>query len=151
MNIIYDSIARELSFPEIYPGVSRYFTLELNVTSYMIANSELRRADRRGAKPEHILYMAMKILRLRAVDCINETFRCVATTEMVTRRMLEDRQYFEECVEHDFAFLKSMPNSARYWQGKREELFAVIRQLVVPHSERQRDWMAKPYKDPAWP
>ena len=55
MNIIYDSIARELSFPEIYPGVSRYFTLELNVTSYMIANSELRRADRREARA-HIIH-----------------------------------------------------------------------------------------------
>ena len=132
MNIIYNSFAEELSFPEIYLGVGRYFPPELNVTSYMIANSELRRADRRGAKPEHILYMAMKILRLRVVDCIYKTFRCVAPTEMVTRRMLEDRQYFEECVEHDFAFLKSIPNSAQYWQGKRKELFAMIRQLGKP-------------------
>ncbi|GFV30001.1 hypothetical protein TNCV_3100781 [Trichonephila clavipes] len=35
------------------------------VTPFMIATSELRCVDRRGVTPQHLLYMAMKIMRLR--------------------------------------------------------------------------------------
>jgi hypothetical protein len=43
--------------------------------------------------------MAMKILRLRVVDGIYNTFRRVRENENITRRMLEDRQFMEECVK----------------------------------------------------
>ena len=36
----------------------------INLTWFMHATSEIRRKDRRGVTPEHILYMAMKIMRL---------------------------------------------------------------------------------------
>lgn len=74
LNKIFDSFAEELSFPEIYFGVGRSFNPSLSITPYMIANSEIRRSDRRGVTPEHILYMAMKKLRLRVVDGIYNTF-----------------------------------------------------------------------------
>lgn len=99
MNIIYDTHAEELSFPDIYFGVPRQFNLNVRVTPYMMATSEIRRSDRRGGTPQHILYMAMKILRLRVVDGIYNTFRCVANSEGITRRMIEDKQFLDECVE----------------------------------------------------
>lgn len=93
LNIIFDHFAEELSFPQIYFGVGRNFNPNLHITPYMIANSEIRRRDRRGVTPEHILYLTMKILRLRVVDGIFNTFRCVRETESISRRMLEDRSF----------------------------------------------------------
>lgn len=98
----------------------------------MIANSEIRRTDRRGVTPEHILYMAMKILRLRVVDGIHNTFRCVRATENISRRMLEDREFLDQCVEKNLSFLKSIPNSAQYWLSRKKDLFAMMRQLGKP-------------------
>lgn len=132
LNIIFDHFAEELSFPQIYYGHGRLFKPDIIVTPFMIATSEIRRKDRRGCTPEHILYMAMKILRLRVVDQIYFTFRCVQETENVTRQMLEDRQFLEDCMEKNLSFLKSIPNSALYWHSKRKDLFAMMRQLGKP-------------------
>jgi hypothetical protein len=81
MNIIYDKYAKELSFPSIYYGHPHTFSMNISVTPYMIATSEIHRRNRRGVTPQHILYMAMKILRLRVVDGIYNTFRCVRKRE----------------------------------------------------------------------
>ncbi|GFY21521.1 uncharacterized protein TNCV_1166691 [Trichonephila clavipes] len=67
INIIYDVHGEELTFPQIYYGVPRQFDLNVWVTLYMMATSEIRRTDRRGATPDHVLYMAMKMLRIRVV------------------------------------------------------------------------------------
>ncbi|GFV35194.1 uncharacterized protein TNCV_619911 [Trichonephila clavipes] len=72
INIIYDVHGEELSFPQIYYGVPRQFDLNVRVTPYMMATSEIRRTDRRGATPDHVLYMAMKMLRIRVVEVDTE-------------------------------------------------------------------------------
>lgn len=132
LNIISDEFAEELSFPQIYYGVGRMYNPNIRVTPYMIANSEIRRKDRRGVTPEHILYMAMKILRLKVVDGIRNSFRCVQETENICRRMIEDRKFLEDCVERNLAFLKSIPNSISYWISRKKDLFSMMRQLGKP-------------------
>lgn len=132
LNIIYDRHAEELSFPAIYYGQPRRFHMGVSVTPYMMATSELRRSDRRGATPQKVLYVAMKILRLRMVDGIYSTFRNVSTTENVTRRMLEDPEFLKEFVVQNLAFMKSVPNSVQYWASRKRDLFAMLRQLGKP-------------------
>ncbi|GBP70860.1 hypothetical protein EVAR_53524_1 [Eumeta japonica] len=132
LNIIYDRHAEELSFPSIYFGEPRRFNKGVSVTPYMIATSEIRRRDRRGATPQKILYVAMKILRLRMVDGIYSTCRNVSVTENVTRRMLEDTEFLKEYVVQNLAFMKTVPNSVQYWASRKRDLFALIRQLGKP-------------------
>ncbi|XP_047035800.1 uncharacterized protein LOC124641680 isoform X2 [Helicoverpa zea] len=132
LNIIYDRHAEELSFPAIYFGEPRRFNMGVTVTPYMMATSEIRRSDRRGATPQKILYVAMKILRLRMVDGIYSTFRKVPVTENVTRRMLEDPEFLKEFVIQNLAFMKSVPNSVQYWTSRKRDLFAMLRQLGKP-------------------
>ncbi len=98
----------------------------------MIATSEIRRKDRRGVIPQHILYMAMKIMRLRMVDGIYNTFRSATFTENITRGMLEDPEFLDQCLEKNFSFLKSIPNSVQYWHNRKKDLFAMVRQLGKP-------------------
>ncbi|KAK2578089.1 hypothetical protein KPH14_001322 [Odynerus spinipes] len=88
----YDEHAEELSFPGIYLDESRRFSQrvydqaanddsdddmrqEVSNTVYAMATSEIRCTDRRGVKPEHILYMAMKVMRLRLTDGMRHVFK----------------------------------------------------------------------------
>ncbi|GBO30294.1 hypothetical protein AVEN_112905-1, partial [Araneus ventricosus] len=81
------------------------------------------RSDRRGVTPHHILYMIMKILRMRIVDGIMSAFRCVLNMENVARKEIEDPAFINECVEKNFAFLKSLPpifHTLVFQRNKRE-------------------------------
>jgi hypothetical protein len=119
LSIIYDEHAEELSFLSIYMGQDRTFKTNVKVTPFMMATSEILHKDRRGVTPQHILYMAMKILRLRVSEGLYATFRCVGETEHITKRMTEDKEYPESCIEKNLSFLKSIPNSVQYWQQRK--------------------------------
>lgn len=131
LSIIYDEHAEELSFPGIYLGQPRVFKPGVRVTPFMIATSELRRKDRRGVQPQHLLYMAMKILRLRVTQGLQSTFKCAGTAN-ITRAQLRDKEFVEICIDRDLSFLKSIPNSVQYWFGRKKDLFAMMRQLGKP-------------------
>lgn len=131
LSIIYDEHAEELSFPGVYLGQPRVFKTGVRVTPFMMATSELRRKDRRGVQPQHLLYMAMKILRLRVTEGLQSTFKCAGTAN-ITRAQLKDREFVERCIDRDLTFLKSIPNSVQYWFQRKKDLFAMIRQLGKP-------------------
>jgi hypothetical protein len=97
----------------------------VKVTPLMMATIEISCEDRWGVTPQHILYMALKILRLR----VRYTFRCVGETEHITKRMIEDKEYLECCIQKNLSFLKPIPNSLRYWQQRKQDVFSMIRQL----------------------
>ncbi|XP_028966971.1 uncharacterized protein LOC114828168 [Galendromus occidentalis] len=131
---ISDKFAEELSFPGIYFGVARQINANNGARSsaYTMCMSETRGRDRRGATPQHVLYMAMKILRLRVRDSIQSMYRCLRTTERITREMIENREFVERLIDTNQAFLKTMPNSVQYWAARKKDLFAMIRQLGKP-------------------
>jgi hypothetical protein len=104
INVIFDKYAEELSFPHVYFGVGREFKTETRPTPYTIATSEIRRRDRRGATPDHILYMAMKIMRLRVADGMKHTFRCTPENENITRADLENKEFVKEKIEKNLSF-----------------------------------------------
>jgi hypothetical protein len=126
LSIIYNKHAKELSFLGMYLGQARTFKINVKVAPFMMATSEIRRKERRGVTSQHILYMAMKILRLRVSEGLYATFRCVGETEHITKRMTEDKEYLESCIEKNLSFLKSIPNSMQYWQHRKEDEFAMI-------------------------
>ena len=105
----------------------------------MMATSEIRRRDRRGVTPGHILYLAMKILRLRIlriVDGIHNAFRYIRATENFTRKQIEDRTFVEECVEKNFVLLIALPNSFAYWQIRRNHRSVMIRRLTMRYRQQ---------------
>ena len=131
-SLLFDEYAEELSFPGIYFGQRREIVEGVRSTPYTKCMSEMRRRDRRGVTPQKVLYMAMKILRLRVRDGIQNMFRCLRSTQHITRDMIEDREFVERMIDTNQAFLKSIPNSAQYWASRKKVLFAMIRQLGRP-------------------
>jgi hypothetical protein len=59
----------------------------------MTETSKIRRKDRRGVTPQHILHMAMKILQLRVSEGLYATFRRVGESEHIAKRIIEDKEY----------------------------------------------------------
>ncbi|XP_065077679.1 uncharacterized protein LOC135700938 [Ochlerotatus camptorhynchus] len=53
-------------------------------------------------------------------------------TANITRAMLSDKEFLEKCIDRNLSFLKSIPNSVQYWQQRKRDLFAMIRQLGKP-------------------
>ena len=132
LSIIYDEHAEELSFPQIYYGVRYEFRSLCPPTPYMIATSEIRRRDRRGITPYHVLYMGMKILHMRVAQGIEHIFKCNAENENITRANIQDREIIREKLDKNLTFFKSIPNSCQYWADRKRDLFAMIRQLGKP-------------------
>lgn len=98
----------------------------------MIATSELRRSDRRGTTPQHLLYVAMKILRMRTRDSLSVAFKFIGKNTTLTKEQIESSHFINECLESNLAFLRSIPNSTYYWSQRKRDLFAMIRQLGKP-------------------
>ena len=117
-SLLFDRFAEELSFPEIYYGVGRQIQSPdgncVRLTPYSMCTSESRRSDRRGAIPRHVLYTVMEILRHRVQDGIQKMYRCLRSTEKITRDMIEDREFLERLIDTNQAFLKTIPNSIQY-------------------------------------
>ncbi|KAK8772115.1 hypothetical protein V5799_024642 [Amblyomma americanum] len=132
ISILYDTHAEELSFPQIYLGHARCIKPEARPTILTMASSEIRRSDRRGALPMHVLYMAMKVIRHRVCDNLNTMFRNKRGIETLTRGDVENPEKVENLIERDIGFMKGVPNTMRYWHTLKAELFAMIRQLGKP-------------------
>lgn len=113
-------------------GQFRHFREGLSVTPFMMATSELRRSDRRGVTPQHLLYMAMKIMRLRIKQSLSIAFKHVGKGTEITKEQIQSDDYIHGCIENNLAFLRSIPNSAFYWAERKRDLFAMIRQYGKP-------------------
>jgi len=64
-----------------------------NVTPFMMAMGEIRRRDCRGVTPEHVLYMAMKIMHIRLTEGLCCTFKAMGDTVDLTLADVKDKQF----------------------------------------------------------
>lgn len=132
LSLLFDEHAEELSFVSIYLGQFRRFRDGFVATPFQMSSSELRRSDRRAVTPHHLLYMSMKIMRLRVRDTLTIAFKHIGSNTKVTRAQIESSEYLHGCMERNLAFLKCIPNSAWYWSSRKRDLFAMLRQLGKP-------------------
>ncbi|XP_042149867.1 uncharacterized protein LOC121837984, partial [Ixodes scapularis] len=132
VSILYDEHSEELSFPHIYLGEPRRVDASAKPTVFTHAMSEIRRSDRRGATPQHVLYMAMKVFRHRVAGDMCVAFRNIKALETLTKQQLLGKDFVQQAVEHDMAFMHGIPNTVQYWTKRKRDLFAMIRQLGKP-------------------
>ncbi|GFR18079.1 serine--tRNA ligase [Trichonephila clavata] len=74
-------------------GHFRNFREGVRVTPFMMATSELRRVGRRGVTPQHLLYMAMEIMRFRVRDSLTVAFKHVGKNANITSQQIESEEY----------------------------------------------------------
>jgi hypothetical protein len=85
-------------------GRARQFKEDHKVTPFMMATSEICRSERKNVIPQHVLYMAIKIMRLRVREGLYSIFKCKGETENITRKMIVDKKYLETCVKKIYHF-----------------------------------------------
>ncbi|KAL3184170.1 hypothetical protein MRX96_032455 [Rhipicephalus microplus] len=104
--LFMDAYAEELAFPTIYMGVPRKI-IGPRSTPFAMASSEIRCSDRRGATPEHVLYMAAKVMLYNVAES-NMMFRTNESTGSITREQLESggKEFLEEVLDRDLAFIR---------------------------------------------
>ncbi|XP_049318190.1 uncharacterized protein LOC105232370 isoform X10 [Bactrocera dorsalis] len=132
VSVLIDEHAEELSFPTIYGGQFRNYREDIHVTEFMQATSEIRRTDRRATDPQHLLYLAAKIMRLRVSQSVRIAFKHVGYDNKITKENVQSEEYINNCIESNLAFLRCIPNSAWFWSDRKKDLFAMIRQLGAP-------------------
>lgn len=98
-------------------------TYRCNATSFMQATSELRRTDRHATDPQHLLYVAAKIMRQRVSNSVSVAFKHVGHDTKITKENLQSEDYINSCIESNLAFLRCMPNSAWYWADRKKRSF----------------------------
>ncbi|XP_049268753.1 LOW QUALITY PROTEIN: uncharacterized protein LOC125757327 [Rhipicephalus sanguineus] len=87
ISLLFDEYAEELSFLQIYLGVPRQITGP-RPTPFAKASSEIHWTDHRGVGPEHVLYMAMKVMRHNVAEK-TMTFKTNAATSASMRQQFE--------------------------------------------------------------
>lgn len=120
----------ELTFPKIYGGQK----FNLNKVSYTNrVKSELRRADRRSCVPDHVLYMAKEKQERQCFENINVCLRKLKGTDMNAGKLLEGG-VIDDLVLHDAGYrvLSNIRSSPAYWEKRKKEVMALLRQLGRP-------------------
>ncbi|KAH7960778.1 hypothetical protein HPB49_023333 [Dermacentor silvarum] len=131
-----DQYAEDLSFPKIYLGESRRINPDVHASVVDRATGETRRRDKRSLMPPHVLFMVMKLLRFLICSGSSVTFLNMVSLTNVTKKMLRDDSFVEECVEHDFAFIRKIPNSVVADKTRRLHCDSPTREAdALPHAD----------------
>ncbi|XP_055856560.1 uncharacterized protein LOC129919626 isoform X2 [Episyrphus balteatus] len=122
----------ELCFPKIYCGHPLESSNKISYSER--AKSIARRNDRRGCVPTKILYMAKKKLEQSCLSNINICLRKSKRTNQVTADNILKKNFVDSLIQHDagYRILNRIPSSPSYWELKKMQLMAMIRQLGKP-------------------
>ena len=132
ISILRDEYAEELSFPNIYCGQPR--SCSKNISYANICKWELRHFDRRCCNVAKLFYMYKKRQLQMITKQISLNLRKSKNTENITAGKLLNRDFVDNiCKVNDgYRFLKVDRASPPYWQSRKKEVLAMIRQIGIP-------------------
>lgn len=116
-----DSMAEFLSFPTIYCGQKRTLKDEAKLSYTDVIKSELRRFDRRCAKPEKIFYSFHKSFSEKIRNAYNICLRQKPTEyqgESITAGMLKQPAYLNNLIlkDDEYSVYKMVRSTPPYWK-----------------------------------
>ena len=133
LGILYDSKAEVLAFPKIYCGQDRKLSTKL--TYGAIAKSELKRYDRRCAmNTAKILYSYKKLQIHQLTNAISIVLRKKPSMSGICVGDLLEPGALESIISKDngYGIFKQIRGAPAYWETKKKEVKAMIRQLGCP-------------------
>ena len=138
LSIFKDPNAEYLAFPTLFCGQKRAENTERQVPVYYsdICKWELRSVDRRVAV--HIPNIFYKMKKLQAEQICNKVHlavrRCKTKGKSYTAGYILKDNMGESLVRLDegYKIFRTIRNSPQYWENKKRDVFAMIRQLGLP-------------------
>ncbi len=133
MSLLKDKFAEELSFPSIYCGYARNNNNE-KVSYVDICKWELRNKDRRCCNIAKIFFMFKKRQIQMLTDQISLHLRKTKNTRNINAGQLLDKNFVDDLCIHDdcYKFLRADRASPVYWEDRKREVLAMIRQIGIP-------------------
>jgi len=121
-----------LSFPTVDCGLIRAVKCKLTYTD--IAKSEARNADRRACLAHKLLYSLKKSQIQIIEDIFSISLRKMSNVQGVSAGNLLNPEYIQGLQQRNagYMILSNIQSSPAYWEARRKELFATIRQLGIP-------------------
>ena len=147
---LQDQYNEELCFLKIYGGEQPVDYLNSKKFTYnAICKSEVRRYDRRVAENlPKLFYMAKKLLAKNMLAGIDTCLSKTKNTEGLTVSGALDKKKMNEFISDSEASLvmRTCRSSPQFWQWKKMEINAMIRQLGCPSmfitfSPAEKDWI----------
>ena len=134
ISILMDLKVDELTFPSIYCGKQTRIRENVKLTYAKIAKSELRMFDRRCSRISKLFFPYKKLQTRKFSDAISINLRKTKNTQNVTVAQMLNRDYVNGLIHGDdaFTFLRCDRSSPAFWELKKKEVMAMIRQLGCP-------------------
>ncbi|GBM80454.1 ATP-dependent DNA helicase PIF1 [Araneus ventricosus] len=122
----------ELCFPKIYCG--HKFKTPPKFSYADRVKFETRHRDRRACVPARLLFMAKKKLEMTCLSSINMCLRKTKATAGMKAKDALEKNYLYNLMKLDegYKILKQIRSSPSYWETRKKELMATIRQLGKP-------------------
>ena len=129
--LFMDKNAELLAFPTIYCGVPRIFRTGVKVSTTDIAKSELRRYDRRAAKPQRLFLFFKSSFNEKVYQAVQVCMRKTSANLNVTAGSIRTPGYLENLIRQDngYAVFKNLRSSPSYWREKTKRVLAMVRQM----------------------
>ena len=146
-SILFDDAAEELTFLKIYGGQRATYPDDLSYAA--ICKSEFRRYDRRCALDfTKLFYSYKKLVASKLVDSINTCLQKTNKTQNLTAQEALSKEKMDSFFTSNEAhlFLRTIRSSPQFWEWKKSEINAMIRQLGCPtffltFSPAEVDWI----------
>jgi hypothetical protein len=134
--LVRDKVSEALTFIKIYGGENmKYFKENSKITYQAICKSEFRRYDRRCANNiNKIFYSYKKLVARKLINSINTCMKKTKRTDGLTAGMVLNADLMNEFLATGEAklFLRTIRSSPSFWEWKKMEINAMIRQLGCP-------------------
>jgi hypothetical protein len=124
----------ELCFPTIFAGNGVEFKNNVKISYTDRVKSESRRLDRRSCVSTRVLYMAKKKMEITCLGNINMCLRKSKTKDNLTAKDVRNSDYLNSLINIDsgYKILNQVRSSPSYWETRKKEILAMIRQLGKP-------------------
>ena len=134
-SILLDKSSEPLTFIKIYGGIEREEENKFgNVTYAARCKSEFRRYDRRCAvNVSKVFYSYKKLVHHNLLSAINISMKKTRMVGMTKEDAIDPEKIKEKLFKNEaYQLFKSIRSSPSYWENRKKDINAMIRQTRKP-------------------
>lgn len=135
ISYMHDEYAEEATFLKIFGGELPIKNIDDRVTLQGRCKSFLRSFDRRcSTNIPYIFYMYRQLMTKKLTSAINISLRKSSVrTQITAKDALDQASLVTQLTDNDYTrFMSSIRSAPEFWESKKKQLFAMVRQLDNP-------------------
>lgn len=131
LSVLMDHHCDELAFPKIWFGQARKCNPNIKLSLNDHYSIEIRRSDRRCARPDYLLYIDRKCRIKQLYSQMNIMFRKSGQGMGITAQQAMNNTFINDFVKRDngYRFTASIIGTPAYWENEKKRVCAMVRQF----------------------